>query len=88
VSASSPAGFDQSSLSAPAGQTFGIHFSNTNAAVPHDVAIRDAGGTVVFKGDIITGPAEATYVVPALSAGSYTFFCIVHPNMQGTLTVR
>ena len=29
-----------------------------------------------------------TYSVPALAAGTYTFICIVHPNMTGTLTVK
>jgi cytochrome c oxidase subunit 2 len=88
VSAASPAGFDQASLAAPAGQAFAIHFANNDPSVPHDVAIRDASGKTVFQGDIITGPADATYTVGALQAGTYTFFCIVHPNMQGTLTVR
>lgn len=88
VSAASPSGFDQTQLSAPAGTAFAIHFKNTDPSVPHDVAIKDAGGNVLFKGDVITGPAEATYQVNALPAGTYTFFCIVHPNMQGTLTVQ
>ncbi len=88
LGAASPASFDRSSLAAQAGQPFAIHFSNTDPGVPHDVAIRDAGGNVLFKGDIITGPSDATYIVPSLPAGSYTYFCIVHPNMQGTLTVH
>lgn len=88
VSASSTTSFEQSTLDAPAGAAFAIHFANKEAGVPHDVAIRDASGTVHFKGSIVTGPGEATYAVPALPAGSYTFFCIVHPNMQGTLTVH
>jgi plastocyanin len=40
----------------------------------------------VAKGAIITGVAEASYDVPALKAGAYTFHCSVHPNMTGTLT--
>ena len=40
----------------------------------------------MFKGDIVTGPAEANYVVSALDAGDYKFQCSVHPNMTGTLT--
>ena len=88
VSASSTSSFEQSALDAPAGATLAIRFANKEPGVPHDVAIRDAGGTLRFKGAIVTGPGEATYAVPALGPGTYTFFCIVHPNMQGTLTVH
>ncbi|HEX8939390.1 MAG TPA: cytochrome c oxidase subunit II [Candidatus Limnocylindrales bacterium] len=88
VSASTPTSFEQSSLDAPAGQPFAIHFTNKEAGVPHDVAIKDAGGQVIFKSKIVSGPADDTETAPALPAGSYTFFCMVHPNMQGTLTVH
>jgi plastocyanin len=54
--------------------------------VPHNVEVKDAGGATVFKGDIVTGPATADYVVPSLDAGEYPFNCTVHPNMTGTLT--
>jgi plastocyanin len=37
---------------------------------------------------VITGPAQITYEVPALEAGTYTFICSVHPNMTGTVTVE
>ena len=49
--------------------------------------VRDTSGAVLFKGEIITGPAQITYDVPALPAGTYTYICSVHPNMTGTLTV-
>ena len=54
--------------------------------MPHDVAIRDAGGAEVFKTPIVTGPDVAVFDVPALDAGAYTFVCTIHPNMTGTLT--
>jgi plastocyanin len=79
--------YDQSAISAPAGAGFTIHFDNKDAGIPHNIAIKDASGTEVFKGEIITGPAQADYQVPALAAGTYTFVCSVHPNMTGTLTV-
>ena len=79
--------YDVSEISAPADTGFTIHFDNKDAGIPHDVAIKDASGTEVFKGEIITGPAQADYQVPALPAGTYTFICSVHPNMTGTLTV-
>jgi cytochrome c oxidase subunit II len=80
--------FNASSLTAPAGSPFTIHFKNDDASVPHNVEIKDPSGAVAFKGDIITGPAETSYAVPPLGAGTYTFICTVHPNMTGTLTVQ
>ena len=53
----------------------------------HNVEIRDALGMLMFKGDIITGPAQVQYQVPALPAGTYQFVCTVHPIMVGTLKV-
>jgi cytochrome c oxidase subunit 2 len=88
VSASTPISFEQSSLQAPADRAFAIHFTNRESGTPHDVAIKDSSGKTLFQGDVITGPAEATYAVTAMAAGSYTFFCAVHPSMTGTLTVR
>jgi plastocyanin len=77
-----------STLTAPANAPFQIDFDNEDASVQHNVTIKDASGTMVFKGDLVTGVAETTYNVPAIAAGSYTFYCIVHPNMTGTLTVQ
>ena len=79
--------FDTDAIDAPAGADFAIQFDNQDNGIPHDVDISDEAGAVMFDGDIITGPAQATYQVPALEAGSYTFVCSVHPNMTGTLTV-
>ncbi len=79
--------FDQSAIKAPAGQAFQIKFHNADAGVPHNVAIKDASGAVVFKGDIFAGDDTRTYDVPALQAGTYQFICQVHASMVGTLTV-
>ncbi len=79
--------FQQTSLDAPAGQPFTIHFNNQDS-VPHNVVIKDGSGNAVFTGQIVTGPAATDYAVPALPAGSYTFNCAVHPNMTGTITVH
>ncbi len=82
--------FDQTALSAPAGQPFQIHFKNQDQGTPHNVAIHQGSptGAEVFKGEIFPGPAERTYDVPALQAGTYGFVCSVHANMTGTLTVN
>ncbi|HET7828888.1 MAG TPA: cytochrome c oxidase subunit II [Candidatus Limnocylindrales bacterium] len=80
--------FNPGALEAPADAPFTIHFKNEDPSVPHDVEIKDAGGAVAFKGDLVTGVAEANYSVPALAAGSYSFICTVHPNMTGTITAK
>ena len=88
ISASSSSAFDQTSVTAPADQGFTIHFANNESGVPHNVDVQDASGASLARGDIITGPAEADYNVPALAAGDYKFVCSVHPNMTGTLTAE
>ena len=68
---------------------FIIVFDNEDAGTPHNVEILDASGTTVFKGDIFPGVATKIYNVPALTAGSYKFLCIVHPTiMTGTATIQ
>lgn len=79
--------FEQSQISAPANTPFTIQFDNKDASTPHDIAIKDASGNQVFKGSVITGPAQTDYEVPALPAGTYQFVCTIHPSMVGTLTV-
>ncbi len=54
----------------------------------HNVAIQDANGKEVFKGEIFSGVDARAYPIPPLGAGSYTFTCSVHPNMTGTLSVK
>jgi len=80
--------FDTNHLEAPAGQAFVLDFDNNDPGIPHNVEIKDANGTSLFKGQIITGPAKISYQVPALASGSYMFVCDVHPNMTGTLTAK
>lgn len=80
--------FDQTALTVTAGAPFPMLFDNKDNGVPHNVEIKDAGGASVYQGEIFNGPAQKTYDVPALTAGSYTFICTVHPNMTGTLTAN
>ncbi len=80
--------FQQTEVTVPAGEPFRIRFRNQDAGVQHDVQIfdnPDYAGTPLFKGEIITGPAEAVYEVPALQPGDYPFDCVLHPNMQGVI---
>ncbi len=69
-----------------AGAAFAIDFDNQDGA-PHNIAISDASGAKVFKGDIVSS-SKVSYQVPALAAGTYTFICEVHPDMKGTITAQ
>jgi plastocyanin len=78
--------FATPAVSARAGSPFTLTFDNQDGA-PHNIAISDASGARVFKGDIVTHQ-KVDYKVPALTAGTYSFICEVHPEMKGTLTVQ
>ena len=79
--------FDPTTVTIPANTATTITLDNQDAA-PHNIAIKDASGAQVFKGDIQSGQGKIDYKVNALPAGSYQFWCEVHPNMTGTLTVQ
>ena len=76
--------FVPTTLEIPADQATTIVLDNQDD-VPHNIAIKDAAGTTVFKGEIVT-KTTVDNAVPALAAGTYQFWCEVHPNMTGTLT--
>jgi len=76
--------FSTASIAAPADEAFQIVLDNQESA-PHNIAIKDAAGTTVFKGEVVT-QTQVTNNVPALAAGTYEFWCEIHPDMKGTLT--
>ncbi len=76
--------FQPTEVAAPADQPFTLVLDNQED-VPHNIAIKDSTGAVVFKGEIINKGQEVN-AIPALSAGSYPFLCEVHPDMTGTIT--
>jgi plastocyanin len=78
--------FSTATLTASADSAFQIDFDNQDSA-PHNIAIKASNGAEKFKGNIVTSQ-KVTYDVGALPAGTYTFWCEVHPNMTGTLTVQ
>ena len=87
-------GFDQKTLTAPADTPLTIAFNNQDPSVQHNIDIasadpaKDPSAQVLFTGDLTTGPQQVDYAVQPLSAGTYFFFCKVHPTtMNGTLTV-
>jgi plastocyanin len=79
--------FEPTELTAPADTPWGLELDNEDNGVQHNVRIKDAAGTVVFDGELITGVTTLVYAVPPLAAGSYPFDCKIHPNMVGTITV-
>jgi plastocyanin len=83
--------FDTDCLAAPADTAFTIDFDNKDAGTPHNIHIfsddptQDPNAQSLFSGDLVTGPATATYEVSPLPAGTYYFHCDVHPTqMFGT----
>ncbi len=80
--------FTTPTVTVPANTAFTLEFDNQDAATPHDVQIKDASGSQVFKTDTFPGVAKRSFPVPALAAGSYPFVCTIHSNMTGTLTAQ
>jgi spore coat protein A len=78
--------FVQTEVTVPAGKAFELILDNQEGA-PHNIVIKDPGGGKLFGGEIVSN-AKVTNQVPALTAGSYTFFCEVHPDMKGTLVAE
>ena len=78
--------FDPTELQVPADTAFTLELVNNDASVPHDVAIRDQGGTELFKTDTFPGVETRSFDAPALPAGSYQWVCTVHPNMVIAVT--
>jgi plastocyanin len=56
--------------------------------VPHNVAIYAPDGAKVFGGDMVDAGKSVVYQVPALTAGTYSFKCDLHPDMKGTVFAR
>lgn len=82
-------GFDPSTLSAPADSLWVVELVNVDPAVPHDFAIRQANpDRTDWQGDPdAQGGQTVVYQPPQLAAGTYEFYCSLHPNMVGTLNV-
>jgi plastocyanin len=77
-------------IEAVAGEPFSIEFENQDEDTQHNIEIftgPDPSGDTLFEGDLVTGPDEARYDVPALDAGEFAFNCVVHPTMVGSIQV-
>lgn len=86
----------------PEGAPFLFEFNNLQSAIQHNFQIFEldgdasdpSAGAELFGtnngSQLITGPDETLYTVPAdvgLAPGEYYYNCIVHPVMQGVLTI-
>lgn len=84
--------FDMKTITVPVGARVTINFNNKDSGVPHNFAAYtdSSGTTAIFKGGIVTGPAETTYTFTAPSKpGTYFFRCDVHPTvMTGQFIVK
>jgi cytochrome c oxidase subunit 2 len=91
LTAPAVSGFQETTLTAKANQPIVFDFKNTDPANPHNVAIEKAnpdGSTWVGQPIAQAGQSQ-TYSAPPLAAGTYSYFCAVHPQtMRGTLTVQ
>jgi plastocyanin len=88
-------GFDPNTLAGSSKQPIEICFNNQDPGVPHNVEVSKTQGDLT--GDVfapsgnatLTGPDSTIYDVGKLQAGSYFYYCVVHPTvMTGTLTVK
>jgi cytochrome c oxidase subunit II len=82
--------FVPETISAPADTQIVFELNNSDPSAPHNVAIEEAmpDGSPWVGAPIAQAGEQATYVSPPLPAGTYEFFCSVHPTtMRGTLTV-
>jgi len=93
ISASSGAagkGFDINVLHWAPGKPVNLVFTN-NDSTGHNFYIansQQSASTPIFTGATVDGGTSFTYQIPSLTAGTYFFFCNIHPTtMTGTLNV-
>jgi plastocyanin len=82
--------FDKTSLTFEPGKTVVINFDNQDAGLPHNFALYTDSTlkTVIYRGEMTTGPEKKRYEFAAPAPGTYFFQCDYHPaQMKGTATV-
>jgi glucose dehydrogenase/plastocyanin len=84
--------FDKDTITVSAGAQVTVNFNNMDSGIPHNFAVYtdNSANQVIFKGDIITGPATTTYTFTApTTPGTYFFRCDIHPaTMNGQFIVQ
>ena len=81
--------FSVDTITAPAGESFTVTFTN-NEAVPHNFSVyTEEGGEEIAVGNVINEGETDEITIDGLEAGEYFFVCDVHPTeMTGTLVVE
>jgi plastocyanin/uncharacterized membrane protein len=74
-------------IGAPAGESFRLAFSNEDEGIQHNVFISTPDEPYFAQTEVVPGPRKVTTEVPAMDPGSYSFGCVVHAAMKGTLEV-
>ncbi len=77
--------FNTSTITVPAGANVTVNFENKDSGVQHNVAFYEtqAADKPIYVGEIISGPAKATYVFRAPEKpGTYFFRCDIHPTIM------
>lgn len=86
--------FDTGEISLPAEKDVKIEFDNQDSGIEHNIAIykneSDALNKTdpIFQGQVFKGVDSEVYSFTAPKAGEYFFHCDIHPNMNGTVTVK
>ena len=81
--------FNVETITAPAGESFTVMFTN-NEAVPHNFSVyTEEGGEEIAVGNVIGEGETDEITIDALEPGEYFFVCDVHAQeMTGTLVVE
>ncbi len=80
--------FSPATITAAAGTPIVVSFRNDDAGVRHGISVgTSVSAAPIAASAVITGVARTTFTIPALSAGTYLFWCPVHPSMTGKLVV-
>jgi plastocyanin len=78
--------FNTNTITVKAGSSVTINFNNMDSGIQHNFALfndSNAAPPAIFQGQLITGPATATYTFTApTKVGTYFFRCDVHPTMM------
>lgn len=76
--------FSPTNLKAPAGQPITLAFKNEDSGASHSLSVQIEGAAK----KTCAGPCTTEETLPGQPAGTYEYFCNIHSNMKGTLTVE
>ena len=76
--------FSPTNLKAPAGQPITLAFKNEDSGASHSLSVQIEGAAK----KTCVGPCTTEETLPGQPAGTYEYFCNIHSNMKGTLTVE